>query len=79
MAKNMKKPICIEAVLTAGSTRFGGDPVMTPVPPMLAAYATDSSSIVRRVFLSFSDDLCDCKRAAKYKYKYKFLVCTLLS
>ena len=24
-------------IITCGTTRFGGDPVMTPVPPMLAA------------------------------------------
>ncbi len=35
--------------LTAGNTRFGGDPVITPVPPTLAAYATDKSNILRRL------------------------------
>jgi hypothetical protein len=35
-----KKPMELkkeEYVETCGTTRFGGDPVMTPVPPMLAA------------------------------------------
>merc|ERR1719320_1795989 len=34
---------------TSGTTRLGGDPVITPVPPIFAAYATASNRKLRSV------------------------------